>query len=172
MNAECSWETLDDVGDLEHLPIDDFIDSDRRFCWKDSIKILELLTKFWIPLRVVDSVQMHARIQVSNLKLSHRNRRHFHCDCLALRFFCKSEPFHPCTHESWHVRHPPHTPTIMAGLLHRVAEQQRLKTEAKAETAKVETTGMEGCRAVYGGFDCVNVIDRLQLLCCDQTHFR
>ena len=30
----------------------------------------------------------------------------FNCDCLALRCFCKSELFHPCTDESWHVRHP------------------------------------------------------------------
>jgi len=52
-----------------------------------------------------------------------------------------------------------------------VAEQQRLKAEAKVETAKVETTGTAGCRAVYGSFDYVNVIDRLQLLCCD-TNFR
>ncbi len=77
----------------------------------------------------------------------------FNCDCLALRFFCKSELFHP--DDSWHVRHPPPTAT-MAGLLHHVAEQQRLKAEAKAETAKVETTGMEGCRVVYGGFGSVN----------------
>lgn len=90
----------------------------------------------------------------------------FNCDCLALGCFCKSELFHPCTDESWHVHHP-HT----AGLLHHVAEQQRLKAEAKAETAKVETTGTAGCKAVYGSFDYVNVIDRLQLLCCD-TNFR
>lgn len=101
VNAGCSWETLDDVGDLEPLPIDDFIDSDRRFCWKDSITIeimwrrwssdrsshsnlqliafcaWKLLTPFWIPLRVVDSVQEHARIQVSSLRLSHRNSRPF-----------------------------------------------------------------------------------------------
>ncbi len=87
VNAGCSWETLDDVGDLEHQPIDDFIDSDRRFCWKDSIKNFEIMwrswvvrTQFpfdysthcllcletpdtlWIPLRIVDSVQEHARI--------------------------------------------------------------------------------------------------------------
>ena len=53
-----------------------------------------------------------------------------------------------------------------------MAEQQRLKAEAKAETAKVETTGMERMQGgFYGGFDYVNVIDRLQLLCCD-TDFR
>lgn len=163
VNAGCSWETLDGVGDLEHLPIDDSlirtadfvekIQSKLRLCEEDGhqsavpIQIFNalpfVLRNSWqnfefhsVPLILfrsmqgVKSVVWNCHIETVAL---------FNCDCLALRCFCKSELFHPCTDESWHVRHPPHT----AGLLHHVAEQQRLKAEAKAKTAKVETTGME-----------------------------